>query len=196
MNEKTQKEYSLKNIVLPKFLFETEDAKEVNKKIETLYQTLAKEFEEALKGEQNKFVETWYDVIRAKGFLSVKITVQRIENETEKYEYYTYVFDLDNLELIEYLKLASKLELSEDELETKITEGIKNLKEFKKLKEDELPKGKSIDDYVKATLKNYKEAKKADSLLYYVDAVGRINVIIPVELPNATGDMQRDIKIK
>lgn len=196
MNEETEKEYSLKNIVLPQFLFKTEDANQANQEIESLYKTLAKEFEQALNGEQNSFVETWYDAIRAKGFLSVKITVQRIQNEVEKYEYYTYVFDLDKLALIEFEKLTKKLNLVESELETKVEDGIKNLKEFKKLKEEDLPKGKSIDDYVKATLKNYKEAKKDKTLIYYVDAVGRVNIIIPVELPNATGDMQRDVKIK
>lgn len=196
MNKNNEKEYSLKNIVLPEFLFETEAAKKANQEIKALYETLAKEFETELKGEQKNFVETWYDAIRAKGFLSIKITIQRIQNEVEKYEYHTYVFDLDNLELIEFEKLTKKLDVPESELETKVEEGIKNLKEFKKLKEEDLPKGKSIDDYVKATLKNYKEAKKDKSLIYYVDAVGRVNVIIPVELPNVEGDMQRDVKIK
>lgn len=196
MNENNEKEYSLKNIVLPEFLFETDDAKKANQEIKALYETLSKEFKGALIGEQNSFVETWYDAIRAKGFLSVKLTVQRIQNEVEKYEYITYVFDLDNLELIEFEKLTKKLDLLEAEVEAKVEEGIKNLKEFKKLKEEDLPKGKSIDDYVKDTLKNYKEAKKDNSLIYYVDAVGRVNIIIPVELPNAEGDMQRDVKIK
>ena len=195
-NLENDKEYSLENIVLPYFLFETKDSKEVNKDIEKLYKTLAKEFAESLNGEKNKFVETWYDVIRAKGILSVKITVERTEGEEINYTYYTYVFDLDDLELLEYKHLINKLDIPNSEIEAKIENGIKNLKEFKNLVQEDCPEGKTPTDYIEQTLKNYKKVENSKDLLYFVDAVGRINIIIPIELPNATGDMQREIKMK
>lgn len=195
-NEATEKEYSLNSIVLPYFLFETEDAKNVNKEMEKLYQTLAKEFEESLNGKKDKFVETWYDVIKVKKFLSIKVTVQRIDENGENYTYYTYVFDLDDLELLKYDNLISKLEIPNSELESKIEASIRKLDEFEDLENDELPEGKTIDDYIKATMKNYQKAKKDKSLIYFVDVLGRLNIIIPVELPDANGDMQREIKVK
>lgn len=189
-------EYSLKNIVVPYFLFETEDAKIVNQQIETLYQSLAKEFQNELNGKKTNIVECWYDAIRVKGILSINITVQRKNETGVSFEYHPYVFDLDDLELMSYSNQVNKAGILKMDLDEKVEGAIRKLDDFKNLKQEDCPKGKTPDDYVSATMKIYKDAVENNTIISYVDAVKRLNIIIPIEIPKASGDMQRIITVK
>lgn len=191
-----EEEFSLYNIVLPCFMFNTNDANKANEEMEELYKKLATEFEAELNGNKTNIVQSWYDVMHVKGMLSTFVTVQRVSAEEERFEYYSYVFDLDNLNLTNISEQMKEIGVSESELKSKVEEEIRKLEDFENLSEEDCPAGRTPEDYINETLNAYEEALKNNTLVSYIDVMRRLNLIVSIKLPNETGDMQRIITIK
>ena len=191
-----EEEFSLYNIVLPCFMFNTNDANKANEEMEELYKKLATEFEAELNGNKTNIVQSWYDVMHVKGMLSTFVTVQRVSAEEERFEYYSYVFDLDNLNLTNISEQMKEIGVSESELKSKVEEEISKLEDFENLSEEDCPAGRTPEDYINETLNAYEEALKNNTLVSYIDVMRRLNLIVSIKLPNETGDMQRIITIK
>ena len=183
------KTYSLKDINLPYININSEDASKANKEIKTLFEELAKFFEEEYTN-----TKTWYNIASYKTYtkgnlLSILITVETGGTDVEQYKYYAYNFNLDTSKLYSYEETYKLAGFNPNNIDGKVEEAIKKSERITSFNEN-------IASYIEKSIKNYNNSVKDKSIKYFIDGNNELNVIVKIEIPVGREEFDTIIKVK
>lgn len=116
-----EKLISINDLNVPYINIDSDDAKKVNQEIYKIYEDLIKDFEKLSKE------EIWYSISSYNScindnILSIIITIESAGTSIPNYEYYTYNFDLDNGNLLNYEEVLTKFKLTQEDALTAVKE--------------------------------------------------------------------------
>lgn len=196
ISKSMEKTYSLEDIVVPYININSDDAIKANKEIQQLFEECAEFFKQELEGEQ-----TWYNIANYKTYsndkiLSILITVQSGGTDVENYEYYTYNFNLENLKMISYETAYNKAGFSSNNINSKVENAITNCEKLLNLTDSDCPEGTNRNTYINNSIKNYKDSIIDNSIKYFIDENGELNVIVKIEIPAGIGKFDTVILVK
>ena len=176
-----------KDLVVPYININSIDAKNANQEIYNLYAELIKKFNDNLKD------EIWYTTVKYQTYLSNNIVSIVIATETAGtdvplYEYYTYNFNLEGGKLLSYNDIYQKLGYSADSINVvargAITSSLR-----------ELYNQSDFDDYNSQSINNYTNSVSNNTIKYYVDSNGKLNIVARIVYPAGRGYFDKVITL-
>lgn len=183
ISEISKERYSLDNIIVPYININSADAINANKEIKNLFNKLAESFKSELDGSQIGYNISSYKTYTNNNILSVIITIESGGTAPEVYEYYTYNFDLKTLKRLSYYDVYNNLGCSSSDVDLKVKKGIMNNSLLSQSSEVYNFNGNNRDTYINKSVNNYKESVSNNSINYFIDSNGKLNVIVMIEAP-------------
>ena len=183
--------YSFEDIVVPYINIKSEDATKANNEIEQLFEELAEKFKKELES-----TKTWYAISNYKTFinnevLSIVITLETGGTDVETYEYYTYNFDLNTLNKLSYSAVYENIGENSNNIDSKAKDAIRNCELLSKFSNEA-----NINTYINKSIENYEYSVKDNSIKYFLDNNGELNIIVNIEVPVGRGHFEEIITIK
>lgn len=177
-SQSTEQTYSLNDIVLPYININSQDAINANNEIKKLFNELAEHFKNELEDTQ-----TWYDISNYKSYingniLSVVITTESGGSSPETYRHYAYNFELDSGEKVSYADVYKTVGFASNNIDSKIEEAIKNDERYSYYSKDD----QNLNNDINKSIENYSNSVKDESINYFIDSNGKLNVIVTMEI--------------
>lgn len=196
---------SVNDIRVPYINIKSDDAEKVNSKLKEMHDELVDYFKENLKIEDSKKIfpggsTVYYNVYRYDDILSVSIT-KRYHGGTDvdTYKYYAYNFDIKTGNLLSYDDLISRLgsvtynvDYTSSNVKTYVSRAIdiysKNeLKDYTLNSTEKIYDGMTYTEMLNEDIKNYENSISDNSLVYYCDSNGNLNVVVNLLFPWGAG---------
>ena len=139
----------------------------------------------------------YYDYYIFDNILSVVITTTSGGTDVDHYEYYVYVFDLDNGEKATYEEVYSEVNIGSDHIDILVKDAITSImrEELKGLKDPitdtgdggYFPSGTNFDTFNDESINNYLTSVQNGTLRYFLDGSGKLNIIVALSIPVGVG---------
>lgn len=173
--------YSIKDIVVPYININTEEAKEINSEIKELFDEAISVYKEYLDD------ETFYTTISYESYindniLSVIILTTNGGTDIPLEEYISYNFDLTTLETVDFKYVYETAGFTETTINEKVGEEIKEYLASEDY-EDIWTEENSQEDYTEKSISNYQNSVSNNSIKYYLNEDGNLNIIVDMEIP-------------
>lgn len=195
ISETIKERYSLDDIIVPYININSADAINANKEIKNLFDKLAEFFKSELEDFQIGYNISSYKTYTNNNILSVIITVESGGTAPEVYEYYTYNFDLKTLNRLSYYDVYNKLGYTSNDIDWKVKSGIMNNSLLSQSPEIYNFNGNNLNTYIDKSVNNYKESISNNSINYFIDSKGKLNVIVKIEAPIQSGEFNEIITV-
>lgn len=193
-NDKKTVRY-LKDIVVPYVNINSDDAKSVNKEIEQLHSELISSYKEYLESNKVFYVKSKYDSYTNGNILSILITITSGGTDVPRKDYKTYNFNLETLKLVNYSDLYTSKNYTSDTINISVENEI--LKHINaEIADANMPENETKGTYIDASVKNYKDSIKDNSIKYFIDAKNKLNIIVNIVIPAGAGEFLTIFKIK
>lgn len=177
------------DLIVPYININSSDATKANQEIYGLYEQLINTFNENLK-EEIWFTTVEYSSNIKNDVLSVVIKTTSEGTAEPIYGYYTYNFNTSNGNLLSYEDAYKLVNIDSSNIESiakqKITDVLNDI--YQGSQND------SYNDSLHTSVDNYIKSVNDETIKYYFDNNGKLNVVVNVILP-ASGDPQRIIVI-
>lgn len=198
-----EKYYSLDDIVVPYINIDSEDVKKINEEIEKIYNEQAEQFKSNVqdaKLNNNEFpwwTSTSYEVYTNDNVLSVLITTESGGTDQITKKYNAYNIDLQTLKCIEYKDLYKIAGLTDSNINEKVENAIKNIEQYSGEFIKENFEEAEISEWIDNSITNYKDSVSNNSIVYFLDETGTLQVVVLINLPMAgSGEFNEILEIK
>lgn len=214
-NHKPNHNYSFKDINVPYININSNDANKANMKILQLFDYYAErfinEYEKFHSGNSIISYVIDYTLVSYKSSninnnLSVLITSEAHGTDLPVYNYYSYNFDLNTLKLLSYEEVYKKLGFTDNNINDKVKEAIRNHESFKEYSDNYTGWNRcgflgikrencSKEDWINKSIDNYTKSVKDKTITYYIDNNNDLNIIVYTYIPAGRVIYPRLIKI-
>lgn len=171
---------SAKDLVVPYININSNDAKQANKEIYQLYETLINDFNTNSKEEIN-FTLVEYKSYINNNILSVVIITESAGTWNSKHEYYTYNFDLTNGLKLSYEDVYKIAGFNSEDIDLKVEDSITTVMK-KKLENYQYSNEENFAMYNNGSIDNYKKAISNKNLKYFLSNNMELNIIFELNL--------------
>ena len=191
-------------IRFPYINIKSDDAKKVNTKIKKIHEEVIKSYEKRSEPYNGSIFpgsyDVYYNVYRYDDIISVFITNRSYGGtDVDTYKYYAYNFDIKTGNLLSYDDLIERLgsfmydvEYTSSNVKTYISRAIdiysKNeLKDYTLNSTEKIYDGMTYTEMLNEDIKNYENSISDNSLVYYCDSNGNLNVVVNLLFPWGAG---------
>lgn len=186
-----------KDLVVPYINIDSDYAREVNQEIYDLYKELIDIYNGNAEVGSLWYTLVHYDYYIFDNILSVVITTTSGGTDVDYYEYYVYVFDLDNGEKATYEEVYSEANIGSDHIDILVKDAITSImrEELKGLKDPIIDTGDggyfpfetNFDTFNDESINNYLTSVQNGTLRYFLDGSGKLNIIVALSIPVGVG---------
>ena len=161
---------------VPYFKFNTDDAKNINKKMEKLYDETINSYNEGVKASKNSDEMNWSQVLTYYSYLYNDLLSVVVINGSQctspwEFNFETFVFDVNTGKKLEYNEIIKKIHLNIEDVNIKIEE------EMLKLMENLY--GQDIVNFFGQKAKDIlRDSIKDNTLKIYIDKEGELNCFV------------------
>lgn len=204
---------SVDDIRVPYINIKSDDAEKVNSKLKKMHDELVGYFKQELEIEDSKTTvpggsTVYYNVYRYDDILSVSVTKGYHGGyDVNQDKYYAYNFDIKTGKLLSYDDLISRLgsvtynvNYTSSNVKTYVSRAIdiysKNeLKGYTLNSTEKISDGMTYTEMLNEDIKNYENSISDNSLVYFCDSNGNLNVVVNLLFPWDSGHLDKIVTV-
>lgn len=185
--------YNVKDIMVPFINIQSSYATEANNEIEQIYNSAIDAFNEGVNDKITYVDECNYKEYINDNKLSVLVTYGVGATDVVHPEYHTYNFNLENGNKFSYEEAYTVGGFNSTNIDEKVKVAIRN-----KMQElfGEALTGEDFENYTNRSIENYDNSLKDNTIKYFINEKGNLNVIVTLEAPAGREYFDTIIEVK
>jgi len=187
--------YDAEDIIVPFINIESEYADKSNKEIKNIFDDAIEKYNVGAEGELVYVDECDYKKYINNNTLSIILTYGVGGTDVVRPDYYTYNIDLKTGKQISFKDIYTLAGFNSNNIDSKVEDAITDIMQ-KKCADDCVYEDITFDTWNEKSINNYKKSVNDNTIKYFLDSHGNLNIIVKLMIPAGYGEFDTIITVK